>query len=72
MEMEIVWKAGLALGAALLVLEYFAIAWRVRRMARDMRRAVELLDRLVELQSSQHLAQRVKVPGIGDVPLGRR
>ena len=72
MEMEIIWKAGLALAGALVVLEYFAIAWRVRRMARDMRRVVELLDRLVEVQSSQHLAQRVKAQGIGDVPLGRR
>ena len=70
--MELIWKGAAALLVVLLVVDYFLTAWRVRRIARDMRRVVSLLDRLVELQSSQHLMQRVGTQGVGDVQLGPR
>lgn len=72
MEMELVWKGAAALLVVLFVVDYFLTAWRVRRIARDMRRVVSLLDRLVELQSSQNVAQRLAAQGIGDVQLGPR
>ncbi len=71
-EIELIWKGAAAVIAALFVVDYFLTAWRVRRIARDMRRVVSLLDRLVELQSSQNLMQRVGRQGVGDVQLGPR
>ena len=71
-QMELIWKGAAALLAVLFVVDYFLTAWRVRRIARDMRRVVSLLDRLVDLQSSQHLMQRVGTQNVGDVKLGPR
>jgi hypothetical protein len=71
-EMELIWKGAAGLFVVLFVVDYFMTAWRVRRIARDMRRVVSLLDRLVELQSTQHLMQRVQTRDVGDVQLGSR
>ena len=71
-EMELIWKGAAALLVVLFFVDYFMTAWRVRRIARDMRRVVSLLDRLVELQSAQHLMQRVGRGDVGDVQLGPR
>jgi hypothetical protein len=71
-EMELIWKGAAGLLVVLFVVDYFMTAWRVRRIARDMRRVVSLLDRLVELQSSQHLMQRVGTRDVGDVQLRSR
>ena len=71
-EMDLIWKGAAALLVVLFVVDYFMTAFRVRRIARDMRKVVSLLDRLVELQSSQHLMQRVSTRGVGDVQLGPR
>lgn len=70
--MGLVWKGAAALLVVLFVLDYFLTAWRVRRIARDTRRMVILLDRLVELQSSHHLPLRAGAQGVGDVQLGPR
>ncbi len=69
-KVELIWKGAAALLVVLFVVDYFLTAWRIRRIARDMRRVVSLLNRLVELQSSQHLMQRAGTGDVGDVQLG--
>jgi hypothetical protein len=71
-EMELIWKGAAALLVVLFVVDYFMTAWRVRRIARDMRKVVSLLNRLVELQSSEHDMQRLGRGDVGDVELGPR
>ena len=72
MEMELVWKGSLTLLVVLFVFDWFVTAWRVKRIARDMRRVVTLLDQLLQFQRSQQLAQRGAARGVGDVQLGPR
>ena len=72
MEMEFIWKGALALFAVLFALDYFLTTWRVSKMARDLRTVVALLNQLLQLQTSQQLAQRGAVRSVGDMQLGPR
>ena len=72
MATDLILKGALVLVFILFVLDYFLTAWRVRSIARDTRRIVALLDRLVDLTSSQTIAQRVGSRSVGDVQLRPR